>query len=77
MPQTEMQIKENLAIIARSVALKNEGKTEEAHRLRMTVALQPFLAKWAKEKLGPDFLLGQGYNLIEAEQEYGKDWLTQ
>jgi hypothetical protein len=29
-----------------------------------------------KEKIGPEFLIEQGYNLAEAEAEFGKDWLT-
>jgi hypothetical protein len=38
--------------------------------------MPPYLAKIAKEKIGSDFLINGGWNLSEAEAEFGKDWLT-
>jgi hypothetical protein len=39
--------------------------------------MPPYLAKFAKEHLSPDFLIKYGWNLTEAEAEYGSDWLNQ
>jgi hypothetical protein len=37
--------------------------------------MPPFLAKIMKEQMGKEFLLEGGYNLSEAEAEFGADWL--
>jgi hypothetical protein len=71
-----MPIKEKLAILVKSIELKDAGKIEEADRLRRTAPLDPCLAKWAKEHMGVDYLLNSGWNLSDAEVEFGKDWLT-
>jgi len=34
------------------------------------------LAKVAKEKIGVDFLINGGWNLSEAEAEFGQNWLV-
>jgi hypothetical protein len=39
--------------------------------------MPPYLAKFAKNHLGADFLIKNGYNLSEAEAEFGPKWLTQ
>jgi hypothetical protein len=38
--------------------------------------LPPYLAEFAKSHFGVDFLIEGGFNLSEAEEEFGKDWLT-
>jgi hypothetical protein len=38
--------------------------------------MPPYLAKIAKEKIGADFLINGGWNLSEAEAEFGSDWLV-
>jgi len=35
-----------------------------------------YLAKIMKEKMGADFLINGGWNLSEAEAEFGPDWLS-
>ena len=35
-----------------------------------------YLAKVMKEKMGADFLINAGYNLVEADAEFGSDWLS-
>jgi hypothetical protein len=52
------------------------GKFEEAEKVRKQIPLAPHLAKVAKEKIGADFLIKYGFNLSEAEVEFGPDWLT-
>jgi hypothetical protein len=37
--------------------------------------MPPYLAKIMKEKMGADFLIKGGYNLSEAEEEFGHSWL--
>jgi hypothetical protein len=69
-------LKEKLAIGIRSFALRDAGKLEEADRVWKQIPLAPYLAKWWKDMVGVEALLQQGYNLSEAEAEYGKDWLT-
>jgi hypothetical protein len=56
--------------------LREEGKEEEANKLFKSVPLEPEIAKIFKEVYGSDFLIKCGYNLLEANETYGKDWLT-
>jgi hypothetical protein len=55
--------------------LKAEGKAEEAEALDRTIPMPAFFAKFWKEKMGKDFLIKGGWNLAEAEAEYGHGWL--
>jgi hypothetical protein len=70
-----MTEREKADIYMKSVELKKAGKTAEALALRRQIPLPPYLAKFAKDNMGVDFLLEQGWNLAEAEKEYGTDWL--
>jgi hypothetical protein len=74
MPQ--MTLKEKLAIVMRSIELEKEGKIEESIRIQNQIPLPPYMAKFAKEKMGVAFLINGGWNLSEAEEEYGPDWLN-
>jgi hypothetical protein len=77
MPQIEtMSLGDKLDIIVKCVELEKEGKSEEAHRLRNTVPMQPYLVKFYKDHLGLDALLKTGWNLSEAEAEFGPEWLV-
>jgi hypothetical protein len=71
-----MTLKEKLAIVVKSYELKDAGKPEEADRVWKQMPLAPYLAKFCKEKIGPEFLIEQGYNLSEAEAEFGQNWLV-
>jgi hypothetical protein len=53
------------------------GNKAEAVRLTLELPMPPYLAKFTKEFFGADFLIKGGYNLSEAEAEFGPDWLTQ
>jgi hypothetical protein len=66
---------EKLLTMYNAVMLFDEGKDEEAVRLVKTVPLKPGLAMVGKEVYGPAFLLENGYNLLEADTVYGKNWL--
>jgi len=59
-----------------SALLSQAGDEEGSIRLLRSIPMPPYLAKVFKEKVGADFLIDAGYNLSEAEAEFGKDWLT-
>jgi hypothetical protein len=66
---------EKVAIMRQAVALRKAGKIEEAIALDKTSPLPPFLAKFAKEHGLKDYLINSGWNLAEAEAEFGPGWL--
>jgi hypothetical protein len=74
MPQT-MTLDEKLAISCKAAALSDAGDEEGYDRLMRSVPMPPYLAKVFKEKIGADFLISGGWNLSEAEAEFGKNWL--
>jgi hypothetical protein len=78
MPQAQtMTLDERFAIAEKSQALKDAGKkTEGVMYMIQHYPMPPYLAEFAKSHLGADFLIKNGYNLSEAEAEFGKDWLT-
>jgi len=77
MPQTQtMTLDEKLAISNKAFRLMDAGDEEGGIRLMKTAPLPPYLAKVIKEKVGADFLIKEGWNLSEAEAEFGIDWLT-
>jgi len=71
-----MTLDEKLAISNKALALWKAGDNEGYDRLMRTVPMPPYLAKVAKEKIGVDFLINGGWNLSEAEAEFGQGWLT-
>jgi hypothetical protein len=70
-----MTLHEKLEIGVRQGELRQAGKEEEALALGKTRPLSPFLAKIAKEKVGAEYLRNSGWNLLEAEAEFGPNWL--
>ena len=76
MPQT-MTLDEKLAISIKSAELREAGDEEGAMRLMMTAPMPPYLAKVYKEKIGAKQLIESGWNLSEAEAEFGPGWLDQ
>ena len=78
MPQTQtMTLDEKLAIACKAAALRQAGDKEGYSRLLRTAPMPPYLAKIYKEKVGVEELLKSGWNLSEAEAEFGPDWLSQ
>jgi len=71
-----MTIEEKLAISNKACLLWEAGDEEGASRLTRSIPMPPYLAKMAKEKMGLDFLISGGWNLSEAEAEFGPDWLN-
>jgi len=77
MPQAQtMTLDEKLAIGCKSAELWKAGDKEGADRLTKTIPMPPYLAKMMKDKLGLDFLLNSGWNLSEAEAEFGPSFLS-
>ena len=77
MPQAQtMTLDEKLTISNKACALLQAGDREGYSRLTRSIPLPPYLAKVFKEKVGADFLINNGFNLSEAEAEFGSDWLT-
>ena len=77
MPQTQtMTLDEKLAISNKAFRLMDAGDEEGGIRLMKTAPLPPYLAKVIKEKVGADFLIKEGWNLSEAEAEFGIGWLN-
>jgi hypothetical protein len=67
---------EKVAVYTKVDALYDAGKEDEAMALRKTIPMPAFLAKFAKENGDADYLRSSGWNLAEAEAEFGPDWLT-
>jgi len=77
MPQAQtMTLDEKLAIGCKAAELRKAGDDEGAIRLMKTAPIPPYIAKVIKEKVGADFLIKEGWNLSEAEAEFGIGWLN-
>lgn len=78
MPQTVevMPLRDMLVLRNKARELEAQGKTEEAASLNRQVPLPAFLAKFAKDHLGTDFVHSLNWSMAEAEAEYGSDWLA-
>jgi len=77
MPQTQtMTLDEKLAIGCKAAELRKAGDEEGHDRLMRSVPIPPYIAKVIKEKVGADFLIKEGWNLSEAEAEFGSGWLN-
>ena len=77
MPRTQMMtLDEKLDMAVESSKLKKAGKVAEAEQLLNQIPIAPYIAKFAKEHYGSDYLMQSGLNFSEAEYEYGSDWLS-
>ena len=77
MPQTQtMTIDEKLALSIKAGELRRSGDIEGSSRLIRSIPMPPYLAKVYKEKVGAKPLVESGWNLSEAEAEFGENWLN-
>jgi hypothetical protein len=60
----------------KACALRQAGDREGFQRVIKTAPMPPYLAKIYKEKVGVEQLIKSGWNLSEAEAEFGSDWLS-
>jgi len=75
MPQSQtMTLDEKLAIGCKAAELRKAGDKEGAIRLMKTAPIPPYIAKVIKEKAGAKYL--EGWNLSEAEAEFGPGWIS-
>ena len=75
MPQAQtMTLDEKLAIGCKAAELRKAGDDEGAIRLMKTAPIPPYIAKVIKEKAGAEYLAG--WNLSEAEAEFGVGWIS-
>jgi len=76
MPQSQtMTLDEKLDTMMKAIALKKTGDREGYNRLSRSIPMPPYLAKIYKEKVGVKQLIESGWNLSEAEAEFGPGWL--
>ena len=76
MPQVEtMSLDERLSIIMKAHEFSVAGDEEGYLRTMKAVPVPHYVAKVIKDKLGLEFLLSNGWNLSDAEAEYGSEWL--
>jgi hypothetical protein len=59
----------------KSIELRKQGKLEEADKVLKQAPLPSYMAEWGKKYMGKDFLIKGGWNLSEAEAEFGPGWL--
>jgi hypothetical protein len=71
-----MTLDEKLAVGCKAAELRKAGDKEGASRLMRSIPMPPYLAKVYKEKVGVEHLIASGWNLSEAEAEFGSDWLN-
>ena len=78
MPQTQRTMTdiEKVDIAYKAAMLSKAGDEKESCRVLRSIPMPPYLAKVYKEKVGVDFLLKGGWNLSEAEAEFGHNWLA-
>jgi len=71
-----MTLDEKLALACKAAELSKAGDEEGYSRLIRSIPMPPYLAKIYKEKVGAKPLVESGWNLSEAEAEFGPDWLS-
>jgi len=80
MPVSQMMTQnEKCEIIYKADELDKQGKSEECIKMLKRIPLPAYMAKFIKDHMeyfGNDFFEKYGFNLAEAEAEYGTDWLT-
>jgi len=78
MPNAQtMTDEEKVDTAYRSCLLSQAGDEEGSIRLLRSIPMPPYLAKIYKEKVGVEHLINSGWNLSEAEAEFGSNWLSQ
>jgi hypothetical protein len=70
-----MSLHDRLQMNLKCIALEEAGKDNEAMALLKTIPMEPWQAAWNKKYVGADYLRTSGWNLSEAEAEFGPNWL--
>ena len=69
-------LEEQAAISLKALEFKKQGKLDEYEKTIKQLPLPPYLAKTVKKYFGADALEKTGWNLSEAEAEFGCGWLS-
>ena len=70
-----MTLDEKLATASKAFELLHAGDREGYTNMMRTAPMPPYLAKVFKEKIGAEKLREGGWNLVEADAEFGPGWL--
>lgn len=70
---SQLTHEQRLEIVSQSLLAEALGDEAESLRIMQQTPITPWVAKGIKEIFGPEYL--EGWDLSEAEAEYGKDWL--
>jgi hypothetical protein len=73
---SQLSHEKTLEIIQASFAAADRGDFEEEHRLIQLLPMPATLAMAYKETFGVEALQRSGFDLSEAEEIYGNDWLA-
>ena len=77
MPQSQvMSLEEQALISLKALNFKKQGNLDDYEKTIKQLPLPPYLAKAAKKYFGADALVKTGWNLSEAEAEFGSNWLS-
>jgi len=71
-----MTLDEKLAISNRAIKLKQAGDREGYERLMRQIPVPPYLVKALKETVGLEYFKDSGWDLSEAEAEFGHSWFN-
>lgn len=71
---SQLSYEKRMDILTRSLEASARGDEDEALRISQEKPLTPWIAKATREIFGAEYL--KGWDLSEAEAEYGKDWLN-
>jgi len=71
-----MTEREKADIMMEAHRLREEGREEEATAVQHRIPLPANLAKFLKDNVGFEFLIQNGWNLAEAEAQFGSNWLA-
>lgn len=70
-----MTLEEKWELLDAIEKAEDDGNKAEAGRLMRELPLAPGLAQIAKDMYGKEYLVSRGYNLSEANKEFGDGWL--
>jgi ABC-type xylose transport system substrate-binding protein len=71
----KLTLEQRIEILDKSLAASQSGNDAEALRIGQQKPLTPWIAKAVKEIFGVEYL--RGWDLSDAEAEYGQNWLSE
>lgn len=71
----KLTMEEKAKIIRASLDASDAGDKEEELRLLRLLPMAPHLAMAAKEVYGVDYVKNSGWDLSDANEEFGNGWL--